>query len=91
MQNRPDVAGARRRWFRQQRLLDSTALVLLHETAITASLVRTRGRRPRGDRLVDYAPRGHWKTVTFIAGLRHDQMVAPFVIEGAMNGPAFLA
>jgi transposase len=90
-QNRADVARARRRWIRQQHLLDSTALVFLDETAITTNMVRTRGRSPRGDRLVDYAPHGHWKTITFIAGLRHDQMVAPFVIEGAMNGETFLA
>ena len=90
-QNRPDVARARKRWFRQQPLLDTTALVLLDETAITTNMVRTRGRCSRGDRLVDYAPHGHWKTVTFIAGLRHDRMVAPFVIEGAMNGEIFLA
>lgn len=85
------MARARRRWTRQQRLLDSTALVFLDETAITTSMVRTSGRCQRGDRLVDYAPHGHWKTITFIAGLRHDKMVAPFVIEGAMNGDAFLA
>jgi hypothetical protein len=36
-------------------------------------------------------PHGHWKTITFLAGLRHDGIVAPFVIDGAMNGPAFLA
>jgi len=66
-------------------------LVFLDETAITTSMVRTGGRCPRGDRLVDYAPHGHWKTVTFIAGLRHDKVVAPFVIEGAMNGETFLA
>jgi len=66
-------------------------LVFLDETAITTSMVRTRGRCPRGDRLVDYAPHGQWKTVTFIAGLRHDRMVAPFVIEGAMNGEIFRA
>ena len=65
--------------------------MFLDETAITTSMVRTRGRCPRGDRLVDYAPHGHWKTVTFIAGLRHDKVVAPFVIEGAMNGETFRA
>jgi len=90
-QNRIDVARARRRWIRQQRLLDSTALVFLDETAITTSMVRTRGRCTRGDRLVDYAPHGHWTTISFIAGLRHDKMVAPFAIEGAMNGDIFLA
>jgi transposase len=85
------VARACRRWIRRQRLLDTTALVFLDETAITTNMVRTRGRYPRGDRLVDYAPQGHWKTMTFIAGLRHEKMVAPFVIEGAMNGETFLA
>ena len=65
--------------------------MFLDETAITTTMVRTRGRCPRGDRLVDYAPHGHWKTLTFVAGLRHDEMVAPFVIEGAMNGEIFLA
>ena len=90
-QNRTDVARARRRWIHQQHLLASTALVFLDETAITTSMVRTRGRCPRGDRLVDYAPHGHWKAISFIAGLRHDKMVAPFAIEGAMNGDIFLA
>ena len=56
-----------------------------------ANMVRARGRCPRGDRLVAYAPHGHWKTISFIAGLRHDKMVAPFAIEGAMNGDIFLA
>ena len=66
-------------------------MVFLDETAITTAMVRTRGRCLRGDRLVDDAPHGHWKTITFIAGLRHDKLVAPFVIEGAMNGDTFLA
>ena len=66
-------------------------MVFLDETAITTAMVRTRGRCLRGDRLVDYAPHGHWKTISFIAGLRHDKLVAPFVIEGAMNGDTFLA
>src|SRR5262249_55136170 len=37
------------------------------------------------------APLGHWETITFVAGLRIRAMVAPFVVEGAMNGPMFLA
>jgi transposase len=90
-QNRADVARARRRWTRRQHLLDTTALVFLDETAISTNMVRTRGRCPRGERLVDYAPHGHWQTITFIAGLRHNELVAPFVIEGAMNGETFLA
>src|SRR5437016_10640716 len=55
------------------------------------AMVRQRGRAPRGARLVDYAPHGQWKTITFVCGLRQRGMTAPFVIEGAMNGPMFLA
>ena len=54
-------------------------------------MVRLHGRCPRGARLIGYAPHGYWKTITFVAGLRHRAMVAPFVLEGAMNGPMFLA
>ena len=85
------MARARRRWIRQQGFLDTTRLVFLDETAITTNMVRVRGRCPRGERLISYAPLGEWKTITFIAGLRHNRMTAPMVIEGAMNGPAFLA
>jgi hypothetical protein len=53
-------------------------------------MVRLRGRCPRGVRLVGCAPHGHWKTITFVAGLRHDRMVAAFVMEGAMNGLTFV-
>jgi transposase len=85
------VARARRRWIRQQGFLDTTRLVFLDETAITTNMVRVRGRCPRGARLISYAPLGEWKTITFIAALRHNRMTAPMLIQGAMNGPAFLA
>ena len=54
-------------------------------------MVRHYGRAPRGERLVAKVPHGHWKTMTFIAGLRIDSLTAPYVIDGAMVGPAFLA
>jgi transposase len=46
---------------------------------------------PRSERLVDYAPHGHWKTTTFIAALRHDEITAPYVFDGPINGASFLA
>ena len=90
-QERADVARARRRWIRKQGLLDPARLVFIDETATSTSLVRLRGRCPRGDRLVGSVPHGHWKTITLVVGLRHDGMVAPFVIDGPMNGAIFLA
>lgn len=50
-----------------------------------------RGRSPRGQRLLGRAPFGHWKTSTFLAGLRHDRIVAPLVLDGAVNGESFRA
>src|SRR6201984_2573491 len=89
-QERADVARARRRWMREQGLLNPARLVFIDETATSTNMVRLRGRCARGMRLVGYAPHGHWKTITFVAGLRHDQMVAPFVLEGPMNGLTFV-
>jgi hypothetical protein len=54
-------------------------------------MARLRGRAPRGERLVGKIPHGHWKTTTFVAGLRSTALTAPCVIDGPMNGNAFLA
>lgn len=72
-------------------MLDPARLVFIDETATSTNMVRLRGRCPRGERLIASVPHGHWKTITFVAGLRHDGIVAPFLIDGAMNGPIFLA
>ena len=53
-------------------------------------MVRIRGRCRKGKRLIGKAPFGHWKTTTFTAGLRVDGLVAPFVLDGPMNGESFL-
>lgn len=50
-----------------------------------------RGWAPRGERLIGRAPHGHWRTMTFIAALRHDRIDAPFVLDGPVNGAAFRA
>ncbi len=54
-------------------------------------MARLRGRSRRGERCRAAVPHGHWKTTTFTAGLRRSGMDAPMVLDGAMNGPAFLA
>lgn len=48
-----------------------------------------RGWSPKGARLPAKVPHGHWKTLTFIAALRHDRIDAPFVIDGPINGELF--
>ena len=71
-------------------MLDPAKLVFIDETSTSTNMVRQRGRSPRGERLIGYAPEGHRKTITFVAGLRQSGMTAPGVIDGAMNGPLFL-
>lgn len=66
-------------------------VVFIDETSVKTNLTRLRGWAPRGDRLVMDAPFGSWGTQTFIAGLTADAMIAPWVIKGAMDGPAFAA
>jgi transposase len=41
--------------------------------------------------VVAAAPAGRWRTTTFLCGLRHDGLVAPLVLDAAVNGAAFLA
>jgi transposase len=54
-------------------------------------MTRRYGRAPRGQRLVAAIPHGHWKTSTFVAGLRSTGLTAPLVVDGAMNGDIFRA
>jgi transposase len=72
-------------------MLDPAKLVFLAETAVSTNLARLRGRAPRGVRLVDEVPLGSWETITLVAALRHNKMMAPMVVKGAMNGEMFLA
>lgn len=64
-------------------------LVFIDETSVKTNMTPPRGRSLKGKRLLADAPFGKWNTQTFIAGLRCDELVAPWVIKGAMNGPAF--
>jgi transposase len=90
-QQRPDVQARRAAWTVEQVGWDSSHLVFIDESGARTNLVRQYGRCLRGRRLVVYAPHGHWKTTTFVAALRQDGLSAPMVLDGAMNGKAFLA
>jgi len=71
--------------------MNPTRLVFLDETWATTNMARRYGRAPRGERVIASVPHGHWKTSTFVAGLREDAITAPLVIDGAMNGETFRA
>jgi transposase len=64
-------------------------MVFIDETWAKTNMTRTHGWSDRGTPLIDKVPYGHWKTLTFIAGLRHDGIVAPCVLDGPINGQSF--
>ena len=79
-QERADVARARRRWMREQGMLDPAHLVFVDETAANTKMVRLSGLCPRGERLVGRVPQGHWKTITLVAASAsswHEGVAAP--------------
>jgi hypothetical protein len=71
--------------------MDAGSFVFLDETGATTNMVRRAGWGPRGERLVDAAPHGHWCTTTFVAGLRSTGLIAPLVLDGPMTGAMFRA
>ncbi len=71
--------------------MDPARFVFLDETGASTNMVRRYGRCPRGERLVDATPWGHWKTTTCVAGLRASGVIAPLVLDGPMTGEVFRA
>ena len=66
-----------------------TRIGFIDETSVKTNMAKTTGWAPRGERLIDHAPFGHWHTQTFIAALRHDRLDAPRVIDGPINRDLF--
>ena len=65
--------------------------MFIDETWIKTNMAPLRGWGRKGQRLRGYAPHGHWRTMTFVAALRCDQIVAPCVFDGPINGQSFKA
>jgi transposase len=89
---RADVAERRRIWINERQPAmrrEPGRLVFIDETSVNTKMTRLRGRARKGKRLKASAPFGKWGTQTFIAGLRHDALTAPWVIPGAMDREAF--
>ena len=85
------VARRRRRWKSWQGRIDPKRLVFIDETWIKTNMAPIRGWGPKGKRLAGFAPHGHWRTMTFVAALRHDRLTAPCVFDGPINRMSFLA
>jgi transposase len=71
--------------------MDPARFVFIDETGTATNMARRYGRSPCGERLVAAVPHGHWRTTTFIAGLRQAGIIAPLVLDGPMTGITFRA
>ena len=87
--DRPDVARRRTQWTKYQDRIEPERLVFIDETWTRTDMAPLRGWAPRGERLTAKVPHGRWKTMTFLAALRHDRIDAPWFIEGPIDGASF--
>jgi transposase len=87
--DRPDVARRRAQWIGYQQRVEPDRLVFIDETWARTDMAPLRGWALRGHRLPAKVPHGRWKTTTFLAALRHDRIVAPWLVEGPIDGESF--
>ena len=83
------MARRRAQWVKYQDRIDPSRLVFIDETWTKTNMASLRGWAPRGERIKAKVPHGHWKTMTFLAALRHDRVDAPWLIDGPINGERF--
>jgi transposase len=72
---------------------DCTPMIrgIMGQEGAKTNMTPIRGWAPRGQKLVAHAPFGKWRTLTFLAALRHDRIDAPCVLDGPINGVSFTA
>jgi transposase len=87
--DRPDVARRRVQWTKYQDRVEPERLVFIDETWTRTDMAPLRGWASRGHRLTAKVPHGRWRTMTFLAALRHDRIDAPWFIEGPIDGESF--
>lgn len=85
------MRAKRQAWFDKQPDLDPERLIFLDECGTSTKMARRYGRSQRGQRCRAPIPHGHWKTTTLVAGLSLKGIVAPMIIDGAMDGKMFRA
>lgn len=90
-QLRPDVQQQRREWTETTCATQNPAdLVFLDEAGSHAGMTPSHGYAPRGERVVDHAPKSRGTNVSILAAMTWDGPIAARTFEGAVNGPRFV-
>ena len=85
------MKAARESWFDRQLDFEPHRLIFLDECGTNTKMARLYGRSRRGERCRAAIPHGHWKTTTLIAALSTEGIIAPMIMDGAMDGEMFQA
>jgi len=89
-QQRPDVVLARDNFFAEQlKEVPLKDVVVLDESYATTQFTRLRGRCPRPQRLIAPVPHGHWKTLTMLAAITIEGVLAAASIDAATDSEVF--
>jgi len=88
--DRPDIQQARARWARARARVSHRRFLFIDESGAKTNLTRLYGRAPRGARVYDRVPNGRWETTTMIAAVGRNGPQAPWVLDGPMDGVAFV-
>jgi transposase len=78
-------------WREETSQIDPARLIFLDESGVTTEMTRRYGRGPRGERVREGTPGGHWRTLTVLGAIRLSGWVATMTIEAATDGEIFLA
>jgi len=90
-QDRPEVQARREFWWQTLKGLDARRLVFLDESGVTTEMTRRYGRAPRGERVGEGVPVGHWHTLTVLGALTCEGLLAAMTVESPTDGEVFLA
>ena len=85
------MKAARQDWFEGQAYLAPERLIFVDESGLSTKMARLYGWALKGQRWRAAIPHGHWKTTTFVGGLTLSSICAPMLLDGPMDGEAFLA
>ena len=89
-----DTAEARQRrqtWWEQIGAVDPERLVFVDESGVTTEMTRRYGRAPRGERVREATPAGHWSTLTLLGAITRQGLLATMTVESSTDGDVFLA
>jgi transposase len=90
-QDTPENRERRAAWWEQMKPVDPRQVVVVDESGVTTEMTRRYGRAPRGERVREATPAGHWHTLTLLGAMSTAGLVATMTVESPTDGDVFLA